>query len=389
MKRDGLRGKVAAVGVGRFQYKRGASPYGEKALLIRAIVQACEDAGVDPADVDGFVTYGGDRHNEPARLMPELGTKELRVANQIWGGGGTGLAAAFEVAAAMIAVGHADKVVVFRALVQGDTGRMGTAVMAHHVSEHLGAVGLHTPAQLLALRARRMIEEHKLPSSAVEALIAADYYHASRNPEAAAYGQGFDLEAYRTSRWVAEPLRLLDCSRENDGAAVVLLVAADEARDLRKKPVYLLAAEYGAYKGRGELDENQTDYGENGFQAAATRLWKRSGLTMADMDVAQVFENFSYLAVSALIEHGFSSWENAAEDFTLENLTAPGGKLPINTSGGHLAEGFIHGMNAAVEVVRQLRGESANPVPGARTCLLIGGPGAPSGSAIFTNELPN
>lgn len=110
MNGDGLYGKVAAVGIGRFQYKRGQSPYGERALLIRAIVQACEDAGVDPADVDGFVTYGDDRHNESPRFMPELGTKELRLSTQIWGGGGTGLTAAFEVAAAMIAVNHAEKV---------------------------------------------------------------------------------------------------------------------------------------------------------------------------------------------------------------------------------------------------------------------------------------
>lgn len=169
----------------------------------------------------------------------------------------------------------------------------------------------------------------------------------------------------------------------------MLLVSAEQAKDLRKPPVYLLGAEYCAYKGRGELYENDPDYSTNGFQAAAARLWKRTGLRMADMDVAQVYENFSYLAVSALIEHGFSSWETAAQDFTLENLTAPHGKLPVNTSGGHLAEGFIHGMNGAVETIRQLRGESANPVPGARTCLLIGGPGAPSGSAIFANELVN
>jgi acetyl-CoA acetyltransferase len=385
---DGIRGKVAAVGVGRFQYKRGQSPYGERALLIRAIVQACEDAGVDPADVDGFVTYGDDRHNEPMRLMPELGTKELRLSTQIFGGGGTGITPAFELAAAMIAVGHASKVIVFRALVEGDTGRMGPAVMAHMVSDHYSGVGFHAPTQFLGLRSRRIIEEHKLPASAVEALIQADYYHGLRNPEAMAYGQTFDVETYRKSRWVVEPLHIYDCSRENDGAAAVLLVGADEAKDLKKKPVYMLAAEYGAYKGRGELYENDPDYGTNGFQAAAARLWKRSGLTIADMDCCQVYENFSFLAVSALIEHGFSSWERAGEDFTLENLTAPNGKLPINTSGGHLAEGFIHGMNCAVEAVRQLRGESSNPVPGARTCLLIGGPGAPSGSAIFANELP-
>jgi len=384
---DGLRGKVAAVGVGRLQYKRGRSPYNEKTLLIRAIVEACEDAGVDPADVDGFVSYGDDRHNEPPRLVAELGTKELRLSTQIWGGGGTGLTHAMEVAAAMIAVGHARNVIVFRALAQGNTGRMGAAVMDHMVNDHYTGAGIGTPAQFLALRARRIIEEHKVPASAVEALIRADYYHASNNPEAVAYGQDFTIEDYRNSRMVAEPFRLFDCSRENDGAATILLTSSERAKDMRQKPVYIIGAEYGLGKGRGELYENDPDYASNGNDVAANRLWERTGLTIDDMDCCQVYENFSYLGLTALVEHGFSSWENLAENFTFENLIAPGGKLPVNTSGGHLAEGFIHGMNVSIEAVRQLRGQSSNPVPGARTCLLIGGPGAPSGSMVLANEL--
>lgn len=383
---DGLRGKAAAAGVGRIQYKRGTSPYTERAVLIRAIVAACEDAGIDPADVDGFVTYGDDRQNEPPRLVNELGTRELRLSTQVWGGGGTGLTHGIELASAMIAVGHAANVIVFRALVQADTGRMGPAVMEHMVNDHYSGAGIHAPVQFLAMRARPIIEQRKLPASAVEALIRADYFHASRNPEAVAYGMDFDIETYRNSRLVVEPLRLFDCSRENDGAAAILLTSAERAQDLRKPPVYLIAAEYGLRKGRGELYENDPDYAANGMDAAADRLWSRSGLTIDDMDVAQVYENFSVLAVSAMIEHGFSSWERAGEDFTFENLTAPSGRLPVNTSGGQLAEGFIHGMNAAVETVRQLRGESANPVPDAKTCLLIGGPGAPGGCAIFANE---
>jgi acetyl-CoA acetyltransferase len=384
----GLRGAAAAVGVGVLQYKRGAAPYHEQGVLVRAIVQACEDAGLDPADVDGFVSYGDD-HNEPVRLMPDLGTRELRLSTAIWGGGGGGLLGAFEIAAMAIATGQARAVVVYRALVQGESGRLSQAVMAHFVNKHHAATGMMSPAQVCALRAMRMLKEHNLPPSVVEALVRADYYHGARNPEAVAYGQDFDVEAYRRSRWIAEPLRLFDCSRENDGAGAVLLVSADRARDLRQKPVYMLAAAQGAQKGWGDLIENDDDYTSTGFEPIARRLWEASGLTPQDIDVTQLYENFSYQGVSSLVGHGLTTWESAAEDLTFENLIAPSGKIPINTNGGNLAQGFIHGINVAIEAVRQLRGQSANPVPNARTCLVAGGPGSPiNSSAIFANELP-
>ena len=381
-------GAAAAVGVGVLQYKRGTSPWHEQGVLVRAIVQACEDAGLDPSEVDGFVSYGDD-HNEPVRLMPDLGTKEIRLSTAVWGGGGGGLLGAFELAAMAIATGQAKAVVVFRALVQGESGRLSQAVMAHFVNKHYAAVGMLSPAQVCAIRARRMIEQHRLAPSVVESLVQADYYHASRNPEAVAYGQPIDLEAYRASRQIAEPLHLFDCSRENDGAGAVLLVSAERARDLKQKPVYLLAAAQGGQKGWGELNENDDDYTSTGFEPIARRLWAATGLSPKDIDVTQLYENFSYQGVSSLVGHGLTSWEAAAEDLTFENLIAPSGRIPVNTNGGNLAAGFIHGINVAVEAVRQLRGQSANPVPNARTCLVAGGPGSPiNSSAIFANELP-
>eukprot|EP00456_Euglypha_rotunda_P053260 TRINITY_DN42962_c0_g1_i4.p2 TRINITY_DN42962_c0_g1~~TRINITY_DN42962_c0_g1_i4.p2 ORF type:complete len:121 (+),score=38.13 TRINITY_DN42962_c0_g1_i4:463-825(+) len=95
-------GATAAAGVGLLQYKRGTAPWGEKGVLVRAIVEACEDAGLDPADVDGFVSYGDDA-NQPDRLMKDLGTRELRLSTAIWGGGGGGMLGALEVAAMAIA----------------------------------------------------------------------------------------------------------------------------------------------------------------------------------------------------------------------------------------------------------------------------------------------
>ncbi|MGQ0619489.1 MAG: thiolase C-terminal domain-containing protein [Panacagrimonas sp.] len=383
-----LLGTTAIAGIGLRQYKRGAAPMTERGVLVRAIVDACEDAGLDPADVDGFVAYGDDK-NEPVRLMPDLGTKALCWSAQVWGGGGGGIAGAFGLAAAAIVSGQARAVIVFRTLVQNNSGRLSGAVMAHHLNDHLLGAGLISPAQPCALRAQRMFEHHGVPHSVCEELVRASYYHGARNPNAVSYGKELDLQAYRSARWIAEPFRLFDCSRENDGAGALLLVSAEHARDLRARPVYLLGVAQGAGQGWGDLLENDVDYASAGFTPIARRLWEQTGLGPQDMDCAQLYENFSAQGVASLIDHGFCTYENVSEFVRFDNLIAPNGKLPVNTSGGNLAEGFIHGIGMAVEAVRQLRGESSNPVPGARTCLLAGGPGAPTvSSAVFSNEMP-
>jgi acetyl-CoA acetyltransferase len=380
-----LSGRTAVAGVGVRQYRRGTAPIPERGVLVQAIVEACEDAGFDPADIDGFASYGDDR-NEPVRLMPDLGMKELCWSSQVWGGGGGGIAGAFGQAAAAILTGQASAVIVFRALVEGGSGRLSAAVMAHHLNPHMVAAGIVSPAQACALRAQRLFERYGLTRQTTEELVRASYFHGARNPDAVAYGHELDLEAYRHGRWIAEPFRLFDCSRENDGAGALLLVSAERARDLRKKPVYLRAVTQGTERGFGDLLENDDDdqYVTAGFRSVARRLWEQSGLTPADIDVAQVYENFSAQGVASLIDHGFCTHESAADFIRFENLIAPSGKLPINTAGGNFAQGFIHGIGMAIEAVRQLRGESSNPVPGARTCLLAGGPGAPTvSSAIF------
>lgn len=384
-----LYGTTAIAGVSLKQYKRGTSPLPERSVLVEAILAACAEAGFDPAEIDGFVSYGDD-HNEPVRLMPELGMKEMRWSAAVWGGGGGGIAGAFGVAASAILTGQAKAVVIFRALVEGASGRMSAAVMAHHLNDHLLAAGVVSPAQLCAIRANRLFEHHKVPHGIVEELVRASYHHGSRNPEAVSYGETFDVERLRTSRMIAEPFRLFDCSRENDGAGALLMVAADHARDLAKPPVYMLGCAQGAEAGWGDLLENDDAdlYATAGFRPVAKRLYHETGLTPADIDVVQLYENFDAQGVMSIIDHGFCTYENAAEVIRFDNLIADGGKLPVNTSGGNLAQGFIHGIGLPIEAVRQLRGESANPVAGARTCLLAGGPGAPTvSSAIFANQI--
>lgn len=377
---------TAVVGVGVRQYKRGGAPLPEQGVLVGAIVDACADAGVDPSEIDGFVSYGDDK-NEPIRLAPDLGAKDLCWSAQVFGGGGGGVAGAFGLAAAAIISGQAQTVVVFRALVQGDSGRLSGAVMAHHLNDHIMAAGNVAPAIECAMRAQRLLERHKVPRQCMEDLVRASYHHGSRNPKAVSYGRALDLEVYRSSRMICEPFHLFDCSRENDGAGALILTSAERARDLKQKPIYLKGVAQGAGRGWGDLLQNDDHYASAGFGSVARRLWAQTGLSPADIDVVQLYENFSAQGVASLIDHGFCTYDNVGEVVRYENLIAPTGKLPVNTAGGNLAQGFIHGIGMAVEAVEQLRGTSANPVPGARFCLLAGGPGAPTvSSAIFSTE---
>lgn len=384
MSASSLSGRTAVVGVGVRQYKRGAAPMPEQGVLTRAVIDACENAGLDPAEIDGFVSYGDDK-NEPVRLMPDLGTRDLTWSAQVLGGGGGGVAGAFGLAAAAIISGQAHTVAVFRALVQDNSGRLSAAVMAHHLNDHITGVGLVAPAVECAMRAQRMLEYHGVPRQCMEDLVRASYFHGARNPKAISYGHELDLEAYRSSRIIAEPFRLFDCSRENDGAGVLILTSAERARDLKQKPVYLKGVAQGAGRGWGDLLQNDKDYASAGFASIAQRLWAQTGLKPDDIDVVQLYENFSAQGIASLIDHGFCTYESVADVVRYDNLIAPGGRLPVNTGGGNFAQGFIHGIGIAVEAVEQLRGNSANPVPGARHSLVAGGPGAPTvSSAVFS-----
>jgi acetyl-CoA acetyltransferase len=244
--------------------------------------------------------------------------------------------------------------------------------------------GLNSPAQALSLYSQRQIEHDGVAPEAFRALALASYHHAQNNPRAVAYGRPLDAETYDAARLVAEPYRLYDSSRENDAAAAIVLTSAERAADLTERPAYLLGAAFGCGPRWGELDGNHDPITSGGFREVAARMWAQSGYGPGDVDVAQVYLNFTGPGVAALIDHGFCTAEETAEKLTFENLIAPKGWLPVNTAGGDIAEGFVHGMGNTLEAVRQIRGDSPNQVPDARLSLLAGGPMAELvSSALF------
>jgi acetyl-CoA acetyltransferase len=372
-----LRGRVAIVGIGETDYYRhGASPDPEFKLALKAILAACDDAGIDAREIDGFSSYSDDR-SEASRLAAALGTRQLRTATMQWGGGGGGCCAAVANAAASIVAGLADCVVVFRSLAQGQYGRFGQTDGVDTISgekAYLMPYGVLAPPQRFAMRVRRYMHEHGVGQEALRAIAMASYHHAQANPRAVMYGKPLDPNKYDASRWIVEPFHLYDCCMENDGAAAIVLVPEERARDFRRKPAYVLGAAVGSGHRAGAIPHNSPLYAGAGFETVAQDLYRMAGVGPQDVGVVQSYENFTGGVVMALAEHGFFKPEDANGFLTLENLTAPSGRVPLNTSGGNLAECYMHGFELVLEAVRQVRGVSTSQARRSDVALVIGGP---------------
>ena len=385
-----LRGTVAIAGVGETAYyKRGQAPDAEFKLALMAVLAACEDAGISPKQVDGFASFSNDR-SDPSRLAAALGIHDLRFANMQWGGGGGGGSGALANAAAAVATGMAECVVVFRALAQGQFGRFGQGPVRNVISgdgAHTVPYGLMSPAQSFAMKVKRFMHEHGVDQSALRALSLASYHHAQNNPRAVMYGRPLTEEKYDDSRWIVEPFHLFDCCLENDGAAAMIVVPAERAKDYAHKPTYLLGAVSGSHYRAGASVHNAPDYATSTFKTCAPRLYDMAEVGPGDVDVLQCYENFTGGVLMSIVEHGFCEPDECNEFLVKENLVAPDGKLPTNTSGGNLAECYMHGLGLNIEAVRQIRGQSSNQVEDADISMVVSGPMVtPVSSCIFGTE---
>ena len=372
-----LRGRVAIVGIGETEYyKHSQSPDAEFKLALKAVLAACKDAQMDPREIDGWASYSNDR-SDPSRLAAALGTRQMRSTTMQWGGGGGGNCAAVANGASAVASGLADCVVVFRSLAQGQFGRFGKAPTAPTITgdrAFAAPYGVLSPGQKFAMKAMRFMHDHGVKQDALRAIAMASYHHAQSNPRAVMYGKPLDEAKYDASRWIVEPFHLFDCCMENDGAAAIIMVPAERAKDFPNKPVYILGAASGSDYRCAAQPHNTPNYASASFATVAPNLYNMAGVRPKDVGVVQSYENFTGGVLMALAEHGFFKPEEANEFLTLDNLLAPSGKLPINTSGGNLAECYMHGFELVLEAVRQVRGQSTAQAPRSDVAMVIGGP---------------
>jgi acetyl-CoA acetyltransferase len=372
-----VKDRVAIVGIGETAYyKRGAATDAEFKLVLQAILKAVDDAGLRVTDLNGFASYSNDR-NDPARLQTALGIPDLSFSNMFWGGGGGGGSGAVANASAALVAGYAKYVAVYRGLAQGQFGRFGQGTGAKTVSwpgSYTAPYGLMSPAQSFAMRVNRFMYDHHITQEPLKAISLASYHHAQTNPRAVMCGRPLSPEDYDASRWIVEPFHLFDCCMENDGAAAVVLTTAERARDLKQKPAYLLAASQGSDYRQAAPAHNAPDYGTSNFKTVAKRLYAMAGVEPKDVDVCQSYENFTGGVMMSLVEHGFCDPDEVEEFMTFENFRAPDGRLPLNTSGGNLAECYMHGLELVTEAVRQVRGTSTAQVPDVKVSMVCSGP---------------
>ena len=384
-----MRSAAVVAGVGESTYYvRGKSPETEFQLACIAIRNAVEDAGLQLSDVDGFVSYM-DR-NEPVRLSAALGTGDLNWTAQTFGGGGNGAGAAVTLADAAISAGYAECVVAFRALAQGQFSRYGQAGRMRRSrgqSAFTAPYGMLTPAQTTAMQTMRFMHEHGVTQDSLAEIALASYAHAQRNPRAIRYGTPLTREQYHASRWIAEPLHLYDCCPENDGAAAIVVTTPQRARDLAKQPVAIVAGAHGLEHRDGVAAFNERNFPTAHHRHVGRRLWERAGASPKDVQVAQFYENFTGPVLMAITEMGFCAPEEVNDFVGGNNIQWPHGRLPINTSGGNLGEGYIHGFGNVVEAVRQVRGESTCQVADVELSLSVSGPGYAPGSAVLFGRL--
>jgi acetyl-CoA acetyltransferase len=382
-----MNGQSVVVGIGETEYyKHGGSPETEFQLACKAIGRAAEDAGLELRELDGLISYM-DPRNSPLRIASALGFDELRWSATPWAGGGNNSSATMHLADAAVSGGYANYVVAFRALAQGEFYRLGSAANAPRDTTS-GMTwgrpyGLLTPAQECALHTKRWMHDHGVSQEALASISLACYANAQRNPRAVRHGRPLTREQYHESRWIVEPFHLYDCCMENDGAAALIITTPERARDLKQEPVPILATAQGLGPDIGIQAFQGKWFPGMFYENVGRMIWDRSGVKPTDIDVLQLYENFTGPVVMALCEMGYCKPEEV-EDFVADGaLEGPDARLPFNTSGGNIAEAYIHGLEMVNEAVRQVRGDSTCQVSNVELSLAVGGPGYAPGSAVL------
>ena len=385
-------GRTAIAGIGATEFSK-FSGRSELQLAVEACLAACDDAGIEPSEVRGLSTFTMETNPEND-VMRSLGIEELTHFSRIHFGGGAPCGTV-QYAAMAVNEGVADYVLCYRAFNERSGRRFGAGVQdraAGATAEEAqfswtSPYGLLTPASWIAMFATRIMHEHGVTSEDFGRVAVADRRHAATNPAAFFYGKPITLDDHQESRWVVEPLHLLDCCQESDGGQAILVTTLERARDLRQPPGVVTAAAQGMGADqqmmRSFFRDSLTGLPE--MAVCARQLWETSGLGPDDIRTAVVYDHFTPFVLPQLEEFGFCG-RGEAKDFIRDGNIELDGRLPVNTHGGQLGEAYIHGMNGIAEAVRQVRGAAVNQVDGAEHVLVTGGTGVPTSALVVSRD---
>jgi acetyl-CoA acetyltransferase len=382
---DRDRCAISGIGATEFSSDSGRSAL---SLAVEAALAAMADAGLAPADIDGIVRCDLDAvaHND---LAQALGLPDLTY----WGTSGPGGAAPGGMigqAVGAIRSGQANAVLAFRALNGRSGARFGRAGSGSGAGsgggrrvggggkydEFFAPYGLVAPGHLFSLLARRHMIEFATTEEHLGHIALACRARANANPAAQMRDRPLTMEDYLAARMISSPLRLFDYCLETDGACAVVVTSRERAEDGPQPPALIRAVAQSAgpepqvgFLYPTLMRESLTTQTS---KSLAGTLYRRAGLGPGDVDVAQFYDCFTITVLLQLEDYGFCA-KGEGGPFAASGAIDKGGSLPINTSGGHLSEGYLHGLNHVVEGVRQIRGTSTSQVPGAEVCLVTSG----------------
>jgi acetyl-CoA acetyltransferase len=376
---------IAGVGYSPFTRASGRSVLDQ---ALEACAGAIEDAGLERAEVDGIASFMLLHDSVPAvAVATGLALPQLRYSLDAQLGGQAPCYLVTQAAAA-IATGQANHVLVFRAMNGKSGARVGTMRFPGLGEPYRHAVGYDAYLMYVAMWARRFLFETGQDERDLGAVAVAQRAYTVVNARAVKR-RPLDLDAYLASAPIVEPFRADDCTTEVDGACAVLVTSRERARDLRHPPV---AVASGAYRAgvRPGLDIGDhllwDDYTRNYTSLLADELFGRAGVTRADVELAEIYDCFTSTVLVGLEGLGLCA-RGESGAFVRSGATGIEGALPTNTHGGLLGEGYLHGMNTVAEAALQVSGRApANQVAKHDVCVVTSGALMDGSALVLTSD---
>jgi acetyl-CoA acetyltransferase len=332
-------------------------------MALEATKNACADAGLDPQQIDGITSYNAMDSTSGMAIATALGMR-LNYQVDIMGGGSS-TEALIAHAVGLLEGGYCNYMLIFRSMNGRSGRRMGgqapSGPMPPMPVSSPGSFGLlygfTTPAQMFGMSCMRYMRDYNLKPEALGKIAMAHRKHAMLNPKSIMRSNGpITLEDYFSSRWVSKPFRLLDCCLETDVAAALIITSRERAYDLRHPPVFIMGG-----TARTMADNPAWNYSRDVIHHVAgfygrNRMFGMSGIRPEEVNLTSSYDAFTFTTLIQLEAYGFVPRGEAGPYVLAGNLEIdhPGGR-PNNLSGGHLSEGYTHGISMVIENTRQLR----------------------------------
>jgi acetyl-CoA acetyltransferase len=379
-----MRRKTVAVVGAAETTKLGVIPdMSQIQLHADAALNAIEDAGLRPKDIDGVATAG----DSPVQIAHYLGITPTWVDGTSVGG------CSFMIhvrhAAAAIEAGLAKNILI----THGESGRSrvgapprpaAASSLQGQFEQPFGPMG---PPSLFTVPVLRYMKTFGVTEEQIAQVCVVQREWAASNPRAT-FKNPITTDDVLNSRMIAYPFRLLMCCLVTDGGGALILTSAERASSFAR-PVYILGT--GESVETPMVSQMEDFTSSRAFRVAGPLAFREAGITHKDVDHLMIYDAFAHLPIYGLEDLGFTRRGEAAA-FIAERNTAPGGKLPLNTNGGGLSymHSGMYGMYALQESVRQMRGIAPAQVEGAKisVCHGVGGMFAASGTIVFSNEAP-